>query len=181
MPTITEPVSFTFRDEVRQSDVAAVRQLVHETGFFSSAEVDIAVELVVDRLEKQAASDYHFLFADQQPAEGTAGRVLGYACFGEIPCTVGSYDLYWIATDVQFQGQGIGRKLLQQAEERIRQRGGRHVYAETSSRVQYASTRRFYELRGYDAASTLEDFYGPGDGKVTYRKILPAPGQFALR
>jgi hypothetical protein len=43
---------------------------------------------------------------------------------------------------------------------------------ETSQRPQYASTRAFYENRGYRNESVLEDFYGPGEARVTYCKVL---------
>jgi hypothetical protein len=36
----------------------------------------------------------------------------------------------------------------------------------------YAPTRGFYELCGYTMASGLDDFYGPGDARITYVKVL---------
>jgi len=166
MLTTTDAALISLRREIRPDDIAVVRQLVQGTGFFSPAEVEIAVELATDRLEKRTRSDYLFLFAEID------GQMVGYTCYGEIPCTVGSFDLYWIATAVERQGQGIGKFLLRETEEDLLQRGARHVYAETSSRSQYESTRKFYERCGYEAASVLVDFYAPGDGKVTYRKII---------
>jgi len=50
--------------------------------------------------------------------------------------------------------------------------GGKRVYVDTSQRVQYASTRAFYESAGYRLETVLEDFYGPGDGKAIYIKKL---------
>jgi hypothetical protein len=43
---------------------------------------------------------------------------------------------------------------------------------DTSQRIQYASTRAFYEACGYYLEAVLEEFYGPGEGKAIYRKTL---------
>jgi hypothetical protein len=43
---------------------------------------------------------------------------------------------------------------------------------DTSQRVQYASTRAFYESSGYRLETVLEDFYGQGEGKAIYCKKL---------
>lgn len=156
--------AFPLRRFVRDSDRQAVRRLVEATRFFRADEVDVAVELVETRLEKGAASGYEFVFAGEQE------QVLGYACYGPIPCTLGSWDLYWIAVDPAAQGQGLGRRLLDEAERQIVAAGGRQIYIETSGRPQYAPTRGFYERCGYTVASVLTDFYAPGDDKVTWRK-----------
>jgi ribosomal protein S18 acetylase RimI-like enzyme len=156
-----------FRETVESADIAAVGALARATGFFSEEEAAIAEELVAERLAKGEASGYHFLFAE------TAGRLAGYACFGPIPGSVHSFDLYWIVVDPAAQGRGLGRALLAAAERQMARRGARRIYAETSSRPQYEPTRRFYEACGYRREALLEDFYAPGDGKIIFGKTLP--------
>ncbi len=161
--------TIAFRYEVAPTDRDAVRRIVESTGFFRSDEVDVAVELVDERLTKGEASGYYFLFAE------SAGRVIGYACYGPIACTLGSYDLYWIAVDRDHQGQGLGRMLVAESERLIRRQGGRHIYVETSGRPQYLSTRRFYERCDYHTAAVLPDFYDQGDDKVILVKVFATP------
>ncbi|MDX2114805.1 MAG: GNAT family N-acetyltransferase [Planctomycetota bacterium] len=158
----------TWRTEVRPDDVAAVRDIVESTGFFHAHEVAVACELVEERLSKGEASGYHFLFAHDslQPAP------LGYACFGPIACTEGSFDLYWIAVHQRSRGAGMGRLIARRAEEIAAAMGARRMYAETSGRELYAPTRAFYERCGYVAEARLEDFYAPGDAKVIYARSL---------
>lgn len=144
--------------------------MVESTGFFHPPEVDVAVELVDERLARGEASGYFFIFADD-----AEDRPIGYACYGPIACTLGSFDLYWIAVDGGVQGRGLGQELVRRSEELIRAAGGRHVYIETSGRPLYEPTRRFYARCGYELAAELEDFYAPGDAKLIYRKALPAP------
>jgi ribosomal protein S18 acetylase RimI-like enzyme len=156
------------REEPTPDDPERVRQLIASTAFFHSYEIPVAVELVEDRLAKGAASDYSLLFAEHD------GRLAGYACYGEIACTEGSYDLYWIAVHPDYQGRGLGRVLLRETEARIRACGGARLYIETSGRPLYQSTRGFYERCEYRLEATLEDFYGPGDAKVIYARALGA-------
>jgi GNAT superfamily N-acetyltransferase len=164
---MTDPESdFLFRYEVNPQDPSKIRQLAQATGFFYPFEVDIAVELVEDRLSHGAESGYHFILAEHK------GRLIGYACFGPIPCTVASYDLYWIAVHPDFQGKGLGLHLMKETEKRIAASGGRRVYVETSERPQYDPTRAFYEKCGYKLEAVLKDFYAPGDGKAVYCKSL---------
>jgi len=172
-PTVTprhgEPhgsQGWSFRDEVTPADRQLVRTIVESTGFFHPREVEIAVELVDERLQKGPASGYHFLFAERE------GAVHGYACYGLIGCTQASYDLYWLVVEGSTRGQGLGRLLLAEAEERIRRLGGQRVYAETSNRPHYAPTRRFYERSGYLLEALLKDFYAPGDDKAIYVKVF---------
>jgi len=77
----------TFRTELTPADLAAIRSLVESTGVFNQVELDCAVELADERLKEGPASGYHFVFAELD------GRVVGYACYGPIALTVGSYDL----------------------------------------------------------------------------------------
>ena len=155
------------REAVTAHDEASVRALVHSTGFFSPEEEDVAAELVREALERgEEASGYSFLFLEER------GRLLSYACFGRIPGTRSSFDLYWIATQADEQGRGHGRRLLAASEARIRALGGTRVYVETSSRAQYEPTRAFYERCGYEQVALLDDFYAPGDGKVVYCKVV---------
>jgi ribosomal protein S18 acetylase RimI-like enzyme len=166
MQTTTPAVSLAYREEPRAADLARIRAIVEATGFFSTEESAVAVELADDRLAKGPASDYHFLFAED------AGEMLGYATYGPIALTHGSWDLYWIAVDPQAQGRGVGRALLAETERRIAHAGGRRLYVETSSRRQYEPTRAFYASCGYRLAATLDDFYAPGDGKMVFVKPL---------
>ena len=160
-----EPV---FREEPVAADPAAVRELLDSTGFFYPFETDVAVELVEERLAKGVESGYFFVFAE------IGGRVAGYTCFGPIPCTRGSFDLYWIGVHNDFRGQGLGKELLRRAERIIAAQGGRAIYVETASREQYLPTREFYKRTRYEVEAVLKEFYGPGDDKVIFVKRLGA-------
>ncbi len=154
------------RERLKESDRTGIRRIVASTGFFSRAEVALALELVDERLSKGAPSGFHFLVAENKTG------IVGYTCFGPIPATRHSYDLYWIATEASYRGIGIGKVLMSRTEELIAGRGGKNVYIETSGRSQYRPTRAFYKACGYRRTACLKDFYAPGDDKIIYVKIL---------
>jgi len=140
--------------------------LVQATGFFTHAELQIAEELAQERLSRGSASGYHFVLA------GQGDSLIGYACYGPIACTLSSYDIYWIAVQPELQGGGLGRRLIEKTERRIRENGGTRIYVETSQRAQYKGTRAFYNRLGYRREAVIPDFYAPGDGKVILCKVL---------
>ncbi len=167
-PARAEPQAATlaWRDAVSPADLAAVRRLVATTEMFTPAEVDIAVELVLERIARGQASGYEFVLAEAD------GQLAGYACYGATPGTAGTWDLYWIVVGPQGQRRGIGGALLAEVEARIGAAPGRSLVAETSSLDLYRPTRGFYRKHGFEKAAELADFYRPGDGKIIYRKWL---------
>jgi len=159
--------ALSFRDTPAPADGDLVRQLAQDSGGFSAGEIEIAVELVEERLARGlVASGYHFLFGN------SGGPALGYACYGPIPLTAASWDLYWIAVAKAAQGRGVGRRLLAEVERRVAALGGRQIYIDTSGRADYARSRAFYEKAGYRLAANLPDFYAPGDAKLVFAKKL---------
>ncbi len=160
------PEEISYRETIGPDDEASIRRIVGATKYFSEDEIDLAAELARERLEKDLASGYHFIFAER------GGIVLGYTCFGPIPVTSSSYDLYWIAVHPDAQGAGLGKVLIVRTEERIRDLGGTRIYIETSGLDLYRPTRSFYLRCGYMEAAVLPDFYAPGDSKYIYVKQI---------
>jgi len=156
----------TYRDTPVPSDRKTIRKIVSSSGFFSPAEMEIAEELVEERLAEGISSGYHFLFAEDQ------GRVVGYACFGPIPGTESGFDLYWIAVRPELRGTGVGKRILKEVEKEITKMGGTRIYADTSSRELYLPTHEFYRTCGFREEAMLKDFYAPGDAKIIFVKIL---------
>lgn len=182
---MTSP-TVTFRDEPRPTDAAAIREIVASTGFFHDFEIDVAVELIDERLARGIESGYHFVFAEgcyepraqargEEPCARAQGssqpRVLGYTCFGPIPCTIGSFDLYWIAVHDDCRGRGLGRALMEETERRL-PADARRIYIETSSQAKYEPTRAFYERCGYRVEGRFEGFYAEGDDKLVFSKRI---------
>lgn len=153
---------------LERRDLPELERILVATGAFNSAEVDCALELLNLVLDDPAQKDYLVAVAED------GGKVAGYILYGPVPLTAGNFDIYWIATDPEAQGKGLGRRLMAFAEADARQRGARMVCLETSSQGGYERTRRFYDRAGYIQESCIRDFYKPGDDRLTYVKRFSA-------
>ena len=78
-----------FRD-IRKKDRESVKQVLKATRHFTDYEIAVALELVDEVLNKEDLS-YLFVVAEQD------GKFAGYGCWGPVPITMGTYDIYWIA------------------------------------------------------------------------------------
>jgi ribosomal protein S18 acetylase RimI-like enzyme len=150
-------------------DLTTVLAFMEATGFFRDDEMIVAREVFEEAAGKGPGGHYQSYVADE------AGVPVGWVCFGPTPCTLGTFDIYWIAVSPDRQGLGIGAELTRFSETEILKRQGRLVIIETSGRAIYDPTRRFYLKLGYHEAARIADFYGPGDAKVVYTKHVTTP------
>jgi ribosomal protein S18 acetylase RimI-like enzyme len=148
---------------LRASDRARLEEITRAARLFRENEVAVALELFDAAVA--GSVDYSALAVDCD------GRLVGWICWGATPCTVGTYDLYWMAVDPALHGSGIGSALLREMEQRLAG-VARLVVVETAGRADYRATRGFYEARGYRAVGVIPDFYAPGDDQVIYLKAL---------
>jgi ribosomal protein S18 acetylase RimI-like enzyme len=102
----------------------------------------------------------------------TGGALSGFIVYGPTPMTRGTYDLYWIATDPEVRGAGLGSSLVATMEADLRARGARLVRVETSATDGYGAARAFYAARGYAETARIPDFYRPGDDLLVLTKRL---------
>ncbi len=162
---------YIFRKNVSYADLPHLRSILESSGFFFDFEVDVAIELAEEAIESGENSGYYFIIAEHE------GIPTGYTCFGEIACTKGSFDLYWIAVHEKMRGKGLGKMLMDQTVQDIRLRNGRTVYIETSSKEKYKPTQKFYTNIGCKLIAQIPDFYDIGDDKLLYsykiEQIIP--------
>ncbi|MFH0809176.1 MAG: GNAT family N-acetyltransferase [Pseudomonadota bacterium] len=148
-------------------DRRPLERLLAATAAFNAADVAVALELIDDILAKGEHSDYRAVCA-----EAEAEALAGFICFGRIPLTEASFDLYWIVVGPNHQGRGVASRLLAAIEPVCSQAGGTQLFAETSSLDAYAPARAFYEATGFHLVSRIPDFYAPGNDRLTYAKRL---------
>ena len=153
-----------FRKTVVPTDIMTVTDILKSTGFFKPFEIEVAVELLQDRMKNGEGCGYQFYFLELE------GRTVAFGCYGEIPCTVKNYDLYWLAVDNNFRGKGLGSMLLEKIEADIKNHSGRGIYIETSNKEQYTPTLTFYKKSGYRQIAVFKDFYDINDNKAVFYK-----------
>lgn len=143
-----------------------LKTLIDEIDLFNAQEKEVALELIEESLNKPE-EDYYNIYIYEEDE-----KVLGYHCTGHRALTDGVFDLYWIAVKPGTQSKGIGKKLLEHAENFARENNGRLILAETSSRESYNGTRMFYIKNSYEVVSTIKDFYSVGDDLIMFGKYL---------
>jgi ribosomal protein S18 acetylase RimI-like enzyme len=150
-----------------QKDRTVIASLVVSVENFNQAEIECALELVDIYLNNEDQSDYRVVVA-----EDSASKVRAYACWGPVPLTKGTYDLYWIATHPDSRGAGFGRSLMAYVEGKVLESKGRLLALETSSKESYVRTIQFYRSLGYEETARISDFYDVGDDKLIFVKKL---------
>jgi ribosomal protein S18 acetylase RimI-like enzyme len=150
---------------LRDTDAEKIQDVLEGVKAFTPEEISVATSLVDEALGGSTA--YRFLVAADHH-----DTVLGYICYGQVPMTSGTWDIYWIAVSKRFQRRHIGALLLRGAEEDIRSEGGRLILIETSTKPSYRSTRKFYQGMGYRVTARIEKFYSERDDKLIYSKYL---------
>lgn len=145
---------------------SAAEAILRGTAVFREDEIAVAME-VLDSFFARPGQDYSAVgaFAD-------GGELLGFGIFGPTPCTLGTWDLYWLAVAKRSQGTGLGTLLLREVERTAGRLNARLLLIETSSRPSYDPTRAFYLKRGYREVARIPDFYEAADDRVIYSKTL---------
>jgi len=145
----------------------AIISLAKNIKQFSKDDIHCIEELWNESLHGETDPDrYHFIIAKN------AKNILGFACYGHRPLTEGTYDFYWLGVDPAFQKQGVGRALLTQVENEIRDKKGYLIIIETSCLEAFSSPRTLYESFGFQLIAQIPDFYKLGDGLAIYTKNL---------
>jgi ribosomal protein S18 acetylase RimI-like enzyme len=152
--------------ELRRGDRPSIARILKSSGAFQDHEVAVGLELVDESLDPGPSTDYRWFLAERD------GRVVGFACYGPVPLTVGTFDLYWIAVEPEARGSGVAAKLDDAVVVTVRARNGRWLLAETSSTAPYFPAHAFYARRGYRLLERIEDYYRPGDDRLTFGKRL---------
>ena len=157
--TLTTPIL----RHLTPADRDRIEEISRAVAVFRADEIPVALEVFDGAVA--GSPDYLALGAVLD------GRLAGWICWGPTPCTLGTFDLYWMAVDPAAQGAGVGSALITEMEQRLAG-VGRLIVVETAGRTDYAPTRAFYEARGYRVAAVIPDFYAPGDAQVIYTKTL---------
>jgi len=161
--------------QLTRSDRDRIEEITRAVGLFRKDEIAVALEVFDDAVRAGTAAGPYGVALRGDPYSQIGaeidGRLVGWICWGPTPCTLGTYDLYWMAVDPEVQGNGIGSALLAEMERRL-EGLARLVVIETAGRPDYAPTRAFYQTRGYQPVSVIPDFYAPGDDQIVFLKRM---------
>jgi GNAT superfamily N-acetyltransferase len=151
--------------KIKQADTEGIEKILNKITLFSETEVKVGMELVNIAASDIEQTDYNVFVYEEEK------KIYGYYCIGRRPLTDAVYDLYWIAVDPELK-KGIGRKLLQHAENFVLEKQGRWLLAETSSKQSYEKTRNFYLRNNFSVIAQVNDFYAVGDTLIIFGKFF---------
>jgi GNAT superfamily N-acetyltransferase len=152
---------------IMPEDKEKIEEILRSTNFFYEFEIKTALEIADETLTNgMEKSGYYWLKVTDE--EG----IVAFANYGKNVFSTHSWELYWIAVHGASRHKKLGTALLKAIEENVIKVGGTILWIETSGRPLYSSTEAFYCHNGYQLAASLKDFYGPGDPKQIYFKVL---------
>ena len=148
-------------------DSDRIEEILESTGYFYDFEIRTALEIADQTIaEGMEGSGYFWLKVTDED------KVLAFATYGKNEFSTHSWELYWIAVHQDHRNRKLGKGLLKAIEDDIRKKGGKIIWIETSGRPLYLPTESFYIRNGYELQASLKDFYGPGDPKQIYARVL---------
>ncbi len=151
---------------LKPADAEIIEGILKKIPLFKKEDIKVAMELVNITASNPSQTDYNIFVYEND------GTVLGYHCTGKRPLTDAVYDLYWIVTDPDHGKKGIGKSLLEHAEDFVTQNNGRWMLIETSSKESYNATRNFYMRNNYTIISQINDFYSKGESLLIFGKYF---------
>jgi GNAT superfamily N-acetyltransferase len=87
-----------------------------------------------------------------------------------------AWEVHCIAVAADARGQGLGRRLMQHAEQWALAQGARFMQvktvADTSDSLEYAETRRFYAALGYTPLEVFPTLWSPRNPALQLIKVL---------
>ncbi len=151
---------------LKPADAEIIEGILKKIPLFKKDDIKVAMELIDITASNHLQTDYNVFVYEND------GTVLGYHCTGKRPLTDAVYDLYWIVTDPDHGKKGIGKSLLEHAEDFVTQNNGRWMLIETSSKESYNATRNFYMRNNYTIISQINDFYSKGESLLIFGKYF---------
>lgn len=148
--------------KVVRNDIAGLRHVLNTIELFPA---EMLESMMTDYFDNPATEDIWFTaIQDGKPS------AIGYCAPEKL--TDSTYNLYAIGVQNDWQGKGIGKKMMAFIEDYLRSNGGRILIVDTSSTPEFDLTRDFYLKIGYTQEATIRDFWKEGDDKVIFWKKI---------
>jgi len=149
-----------FRNNVLESDISKVKDIVSSSNFFYKYEINYVVDLISKSVNNKTNNTFVFAECDN--------GLVGFVGINEIECALNCFEISWISVHNNFRGLGIGTMLLSKIKLIAKDLSARLIIAETSGIKKYYPTRMFYEKNNFLKEAIIKDFYLEGDDKYIY-------------
>ena len=143
-----------------KQDLNGLKEVLDSSELFPSEYLD---DMIADYFDNPNSEDIWFTAIMD-------GDVVGLGYCAPEKFTEGTYNLYAIGLRKEYQGKGIGKRMMHYIEDRLQQAGHRILIVETSGTPQFELTRKFYLQCNYNKEAVIRDFWSEGDDKVIFWK-----------
>ena len=86
--------------------------------------------------------------------------------------TEGTFNLLALGVKPEFAGKGLGKKMMEHIEDKLRSLEHRMLIIETSSLAEFEDAQKFYQNLNFEKEAVIRDFWSEGDDKIVFRKKL---------
>ncbi|MDR1694967.1 MAG: GNAT family N-acetyltransferase [Lactobacillaceae bacterium] len=152
----------SFRNKLTPQDPENIRVIAQSTGFFDEKDTELSADIAQYILEEGDDEEHEFIFAEDDD------KTVAFACFGMVPDSEASYELYWLSTLNEYRGKGIGKEVIAKLLNDIKKAGGRKLFLKTCGTDKYAPTRMFYEKCGFKLEGVLKEYYDEDEDCYIY-------------
>lgn len=145
------------------TDKISIINMIKESNQFDEEGLSF-VEGILDQHLLEGSSAIWLTAFEEEP--------VGVAYCNPEPVSSGVWNLLmlWIREDKQ--RLGLGRKLVEQVERNLKEKGARLLLVETSSKPMFESARMFYAECGFTHEATIRSYFENGDDKLIFTKFL---------
>lgn len=143
-------------------DIPALQAVIRGIGLFTPEEAEGFAGTIPDHFA-QPSEGHVWLIADN-------GQGAGY--LAPEAAGPGVWNLLFLGVLPEARRQGLAHAIITEVEGRLRAQGARMLLIDTSTELPMSAARALYEALGYERVAVIPDYWGPGDGKVTFRRTL---------
>ena len=147
---------------VTKEDLSGLKEVLDSSGLFPSEYLD---DMIADYFNNPETEDIWIT--------GTINSInVALAYCAPEKFTNGTYNLYAIGVKKEYQGKGIGQRMMQFIETLLKDNLNRILIVDTSGSDDYKSARQFYLKLGFRQEAIIRDFWNEGEDKITFWKKL---------
>jgi ribosomal protein S18 acetylase RimI-like enzyme len=148
--------------DAQPDDISALQAVIRNIGLFTPEEAEGFAATIPDHFAEPSEGHVWLLAGEGQGAGYLAPEAAG----------PGVWNLLFLGVRPEGRRQGLARALVTDVERRLRAQGARMLLIDTSTEPPMAAARALYEALGYERVALIPDYWGPGDGKLTFRRAL---------
>ena len=100
------------------------------------------------------------------------GNILGVIGYSIDRYETGNYWLGWFYVHKDYQGKGYGKKLLEYVIKKLKDKGVRKLFVDTSSNEFYSKALTMYLDNDFKIEAVIRDYYGKGEEQIILSKIV---------